>query len=303
MNNRRSIIEYCQSNIMVIPQALYSMKDIEPLIYDACTGIFLKSLKDNLLNVEFYTNSPCIIYIESGNETIVTSDGELIKLTKGMALFLPQGNNLHSDFIKNTQNLTAYLVFFSAEIITKFITTKKARKVNKPLQKTIICDELISTYFENIKLLKAHNRNCPQLLETKLLELLQLLSLRDENMLYAALQSKDNFKTAKRNIKRLLNNDDIFKLKINDLANLSGRSVSTFSREFKAIYGTTPKQWLQEKRLARGNELLIKTELTVTHIAADLGYENISHFIKSFKEKYNVTPKQLKQNTILNRST
>ena len=40
----------------------------------------------------------------------------------------------------------------------------------------------------------------------------------------------------------------------------------------------------------------MNTELTVTHVAADLGYENVSHFIKSFKEKYKITPKQLKQN-------
>ena len=56
------------------------------------------------------------------------------------------------------------------------------------------------------------------------------------------------------------------------------------------------KQWLQNKKLDQANQLLMNTDLSVTHIAADLGFDNVSHFIKIFKQKYKTTPKQFKQN-------
>lgn len=294
----KTVFEYSQKNILVIPHSLYAMSDVEPLLYDGNSGIFYKDLKHDLINVEFYTNIPCLIYIESGQETITTCDNKTFELAARTATFLPQGINLHSDYVKTTENLKAYLVFFPDHVITDFISSKMIGKMNdnnQPELLNIHCDRLIDVYFESIQLLKKHGGNSPSIVNIKLLELLHLLDLHDKRICLALLQSQKTSHSPKRNLTRLLNNIDIFKLTINDLASLSGRSLSTFTRDFKAIYGLPPKQWLQHKRLARGNELLANTDLSVTHVAADLGYENVSHFIKSFKEKYKVTPKKFKQ--------
>ncbi|WP_369832151.1 helix-turn-helix domain-containing protein [Motiliproteus sp. MSK22-1] len=83
-------------------------------------------------------------------------------------------------------------------------------------------------------------------------------------------------------------------MSVSDLAQISGRSLSSFNREFKSTYKMPPKQWLQEKRLSYSKELLQYNELSVTEIAMKVGYENVSHFIKAFKNRYGSTPKQLK---------
>ena len=41
-------------------------------------------------------------------------------------------------------------------------------------------------------------------------------------------------------------------LKIEDYAYLTGRSVSTFRRDFKASFSMTPQQWIKEQRLDKG---------------------------------------------------
>ena len=293
-----TVLEYSKKNILVIPQSLYGMSDIEPLLHHGNSGFFYKDLEHDLVDVEFYTNIPCVVYIESGQETITTSDNEMHELPAQTAIFLPQGINLNSDYVKTTENLKAYLVFFTDDVITDFISAEKPNEITNGYQSELLkihCGNLVQEYFRSIQLLRQQGCNSAALVRIKLLEFLHLLNFYDKGIVQAVLQSKAASRSPKRNLERLLKNSDTLKLTINDLANLSGRSVSSFTRDFKVIYGMPPKQWLNNKRLARANQLLLNTELTVTHVAADLGYENVSHFIKSFKDKYKITPKKFKQ--------
>jgi AraC-like DNA-binding protein len=293
-----TVAQYSQNKILVIPQSLYAMSDINVLFHHGNSGIFYKDLAHDLVDVEFYTNIPCVIYIESGQETIVTPDNKTYILAEQTAIFLPQGINLHSDYVKSTDNLKAYLVFFADDIITDFVSSVRMKYINETDKGELLkidCGSLIKMYFNSIQLLNKQGSQSPELIRIKLLELLHLLHVYDRGIFQAVLHSKQVSSSPKRNLTRLLNNSDIFKLTVDELAHLSGRSVSTFTRDFKVVYETTPKKWLQNKRLTRANELLRDTELTVTHVAADLGYENTSHFIKSFKDKYQVTPKQFKK--------
>ncbi len=295
----KTVSEYSEKNILVLPQSLYAMTDVVALLHNVNSGFFYKNLAHDLVDVEFYTNIPCIIYIEGGQETITTFDNKRYELHANTAIFLPQGINLHSDYVKTTTALKAYLIFFEDDVITDFLSTAKTVEITKGYQPQLLkiqCDDLIKMFFKSIQLLAKHGSNSAALVKIKLLELLYLLAICDNDIFQAILQSKQVTSLPKRNLTRLLTKNETLKLTIRDLANLSGKSISTFTRDFKATYNMTPKQWLKDKRLARAYELLTDTDLTVTHVAADLGYENVSHFIKSFKGKYKITPKQFKQN-------
>ena len=81
-------------------------------------------------------------------------------------------------------------------------------------------------------------------------------------------------------------------LSIEDYAYLTGRSLSSFRRDFIDHYGISPKQWLIDKRLEKARDLLEKNNTTVSQIALEVGYENFSHFVKAFHKKYGIPPKQ-----------
>lgn len=91
----------------------------------------------------------------------------------------------------------------------------------------------------------------------------------------------------------MLNNFQ-YNLKIKEFAELSGRSLSTFKRDFKKYFNTTPSRWLIAKRLEYAKILLQKGELNINQICFESGFKNCSHFIQSFKERYNKTPQQIK---------
>ncbi|MEM5551457.1 hypothetical protein WNY63_12015 [Pseudoalteromonas neustonica] len=159
-----SVFDHSKKNILVLPQSLYTMTDVVPLLHTANTGIFYKSLRHDLVDVEFYTNTPCLVYIESGQETITTSENKTHELHAGSAVFLPQGLNVHSDYVRTTSSLKAYLTFFDEDVISEFLSTYKVNKSqpSKIVRATsllnIQCDDLVKTYFDSIQ--KLHKRTC-----------------------------------------------------------------------------------------------------------------------------------------------
>jgi len=294
----KTLAEYCKKNILVIPHALTAMDEVTPLMSNGDLAIFYEYLIDDLVDVEFYTNTPCFVYIESGLEVITTADNKTHELGSNTIIFLPQGYNLHSDFVRSTASLKAYMVFLDDAIISEYLSSRKMLpkiKAEKNELFKVKSSALIRSFFKSIQAIHNEGCNSPDLLKVKLLEFLHLVALQDEAALNRSLSYKPKTMRLKRNIARLLKDNDILHLSVDDLSHLSGRSLSSFNRDFRAIYNMPPKRWLQEKRLNHAKMLLTNNDLSVTEVASELGYENISHFIKLFKEKYQITPKQFKQ--------
>ena len=80
---------------------------------------------------------------------------------------------------------------------------------------------------------------------------------------------------------------------IENFARLAGRSLSTFKREFKETFGTTPAKWLKNKRLSEAFYLIRRKNKKPQNIYIELGFENLSHFYVSFKQKYGHTPAEI----------
>ena len=67
-------------------------------------------------------------------------------------------------------------------------------------------------------------------------------------------------------------------------------SYSYFSRCFKKIIGKNFKEYLNEVRINHAQKLLMTTDLSVTEIAAECGYNNVSYFITMYKSMKGRTP-------------
>jgi AraC-like DNA-binding protein len=103
------------------------------------------------------------------------------------------------------------------------------------------------------------------------------------------------FKDFKVNIEEVMIKNFNLNLSTQEFAKLCGRSLSTFKRDFKKHFKTTPSKWLKTRRLEYAKTLLMKSELNVNQICFECGYVNNSHFILTFKNAYQLTPKQFKK--------
>ena len=86
----------------------------------------------------------------------------------------------------------------------------------------------------------------------------------------------------------------LYNLKVEEFAQLCGRSLSVFKRDFNKQFDTTPYRWLKAKRLDYAKNLLLESDLNVNLICYECGFKINSHFIKSFKDKFKLSPNQFK---------
>jgi AraC-like DNA-binding protein len=84
-----------------------------------------------------------------------------------------------------------------------------------------------------------------------------------------------------------------FNVNIGRFAELTGRSLATFKRDFERTFGTSPSKWLIQKRLEEAHYLIKKKRKKASEIYHDLGFEDLSHFSFAFKKRYGVAPSLL----------
>jgi len=81
-----------------------------------------------------------------------------------------------------------------------------------------------------------------------------------------------------------------FNVPVEKFAQLTGRSLAAFKRDFQKTFGSAPRQWLLEKRLEAAKYLIQDKHQKPSAIYLDLGFESLSHFSRSFKKRFGMPP-------------
>ncbi len=82
----------------------------------------------------------------------------------------------------------------------------------------------------------------------------------------------------------------MFNLPLEKFGYLTGRSLTTFKKDFKHIFNTTPGKWLTQKRLERAHYLLSEQRRKPIDVYIETGFENLSHFSYAFKKHFGYPP-------------
>jgi AraC-like DNA-binding protein len=186
-------------------------------------------------------------------------------------------DELLKDFVKMT-NVRIDQVVGTVPVAVKNVTERLLKYV-----------ESVKPYFSEPDKIDAG------LVRLKLLELLFDISSADINVMQQLLQLRQ---PARLNISTVVEENILNPVSLGDLAYLSGRSLSSFKRDFQAIYNLPPSQWIREKRLEKAKELLSTTAMSVTDVCYTTGFENIAHFSRLFKEYFGYSPSSLRQQTL-----
>jgi len=103
-----------------------------------------------------------------------------------------------------------------------------------------------------------------------------------------------NFSEAhKIDLERFMLSNFHFNIPLKKFAQLTGRSLAAFKRDFQQIFGMPPRRWLQEKRLTEAHRL-IGLQQKPSAFYLDLGFESLAHFSRAFRQKFGIAPAEFK---------
>lgn len=249
-------------------------------------------------NFKVWTDTPFLCYIINGRKDWTAIEGTY-KLKKGEAVFLNKG--VYNTKAYFEEEYCVLLFFLTENFIRKFIKTYKETLKVKNLKNTEnqiyrldVQDSLQSLFMSIINYMGQVNETPRELIEMKFNELLYniILNPKNKNLTSFFLSLEQVDKTDLNNVMMKNFHSD---LSLEEFARLSGRSLSTFKRDFKVFYNQTPGKWLNNKRLEYAKSLLENPELNINDICWESGFKNISHFNRSFKAKYKLPPNQFRK--------
>jgi len=80
-----------------------------------------------------------------------------------------------------------------------------------------------------------------------------------------------------------------------EAAAVSGLQIHAFCRYFKSLTNRTFSEFLNDVRIGYACELLHQSELPITQIALECGYNNISYFNRCFRKANKMSPKDFRK--------
>ena len=85
----------------------------------------------------------------------------------------------------------------------------------------------------------------------------------------------------------------MFNMPLEKFGYLTGRSLTTFKRDFKRAFNSTPQKWLMQKRLELAHYKLVEKKIKPIDVCYEVGFENLSHFSFAFKKHFGYAPTTL----------
>lgn len=243
-----------------------------------------------------------VIYVLEGEKKFSGTKQE-VHVEKGDVLFVRRGFYLMSESINASYKSLVF--FFDEKLLKEFVAINDSifegsqpQVLQTDTLITIKTDEKFEQFIKTV--LPYFEGRAPhylnQFLRLKYQELLlHLLTFDPQDQLKGLL--KQISRGQKADLRFLMDSYYLKPLTLNELARLSGRSLSSFKRAFQDEFNSSPAAWIKQKRLEHAAFLLKNTPKNISEISMEIGYESVSHFIKAFKEKFGTTPKRLPPKT------
>jgi len=263
----------------------YSAKYITP-------DIKLSSYDDKFFKSDIMFDHHMLIWFISGETKIVQADGTY--MFKAGDIFLIPRNQLATiiNYPKDGLPHKTVVMHLSTTKLREFYSglnvkpkPSASQKIhcfnNHPLLQS--CLASLIPYFD----LKELPENIASLKITEAISILRAIDNNIDNVLA-------NFEEpGKIDLANYMEQNFMFNMPMEKFGYLTGRSITTFKRDFKKVFNNTPQKWLTQKRLELAHYQFVEKNKKPIDVCYEVGFENLSHFSYAFKKHFGYAPTAL----------
>ena len=242
-----------------------------------------------------------IIYVRSGSLTVNISGESYIGKT-GDAFVVSPGN-LHL-MGSQTGTVDYYTFLFPLKYISFRTDDMLDEKLLEPLNSghlmicprvkdtaKELCEQLIEIYMA--KKDESESKITTQI-RTKIILLQFILEMWKKGFVIENDTSGRN--TVEKEMVSYIQQNFTGKISLREFGEQFHLSEKYISRYFKEHFHITLSQYVTYLRLEHAKQLLQDTDIPVTDVAMQSGYQNVSYFIRSFQKAYAVSPLKYRKN-------
>lgn len=229
------------------------------------------------------------IFVLKGRKILLDGTARL-EVPVGQALLLRKGVHFMSEYIPEGDFFEALLIYFTDAVLARFLQQLPHEAHPRRQQQDYALlgtSPLLSSFVQQYVHYFSVATPLDELLELKTTELFYILATDK------ALGAVDFFASLVQqpsDLKLLMGKLYQENFTVRELAEIAGRSLSSFKREFAQHFGESPARWMLRQRLVDAKWQLAYTPKSIADIAYGLGFESISHFDKAFKRQFTITP-------------
>lgn len=263
-------------------------------IFD-CSNVFIGCYFTDDRGCAHCCHEHTLIYIRSG-ELEITDKGRKTILHSGECAFMRRDNQMWlQKRVRDGVPYQSLVLKFSKDFLKEFYKTLKRQEIPRNASRgnrslvMLPKDRIdVRSLFESlVPYFESGQKPSDEILKLKMVEGMYAILRTDTNLYASLFDFVDQWKIG---IIEFLEKNYMNDLSMEDMAYFTGRSLSTFKRDFKQYSDLTPQKWLIERRLRAAHELIQQGGRKVSEICFDVGFKNLSHFSKIYKEKYGVAP-------------
>lgn len=240
-------------------------------------------------------HSHVLVYVYSG-ELMIDERGKITRLHKGDCAFIRKDFSVQmTKQAWKGEQFKAIFLMFTMKFLRDFYSKldKHILPSDAKRNKISLCKlpsnrpDIVSLFESMTPYFESAIQPTNELLQLKMTEGVYVL-LNTDKSLYASLF--DFTEPWKIDILDFMESNYMNDISMEEIANYTGRSLSTFKRDFKKYSMLSPREWLIRRRLEAAHELIRKGGHKVSEICFEVGFKNLSHFSKIYKEAYGVPP-------------
>lgn len=262
-------------------QAKYITEEIKLSCYD-----------DKFFKSDIMFEQHMLVWFLSGETKIVQADATYI-FKKGDIFLIPR-NQLATiiNYPRDGQPHKTVVMHLSVERLRNFYAGRNlkpkatgAQKIysfnNHPLLES--CLASLVPYFDM--------KDLPEDIATlKITEAISILRTIDQSID----QVLANFEEpGKIDLAGFMEKNFMFNMPLEKFGYLTGRSLTTFKRDFSRAFSNTPQRWLTQKRLELAHYQISEKKKKPVDVCYEVGFENLSHFSHAFKKHFGYAPTTL----------